>query len=468
MLNDTLAEIEHRIGAAKVVRAGARLESACVDYFARWQGHADAIVYPISTADVANCLSICHAIGCPVTVQGGKTGLVAGSVPPRDGHGIILNLSELNDIQHIDVSNRSVVAGVGVTLLDLNNALDEKGLQFPISIGSEGECQIGGIISTNAGGHGVFRYGSTRHQVLGLEFVLSDGRIVSNLSGLRKDNVGYDLAQLLCGSEGTLGVVTAAALKVLPKARHCTTALLSVGSIDEVIALYASLSTELSDFLSAFELIPAVGRMLVEKYVVDASPPAVHPSDWYVLLQAESTVKQIDLDSIVEEALAPFMERAIIKDAVLAQNVAQREQLWKFREGLVFAQSRHGVVLPHDMSVRVSSIPDLLRRGIAAVSDIVPDALFVTFGHVGDGNLHFSVVDNTGNPDFQQQYGAKVETAMCEVARSLGGSVSAEHGIGQKKVGLVSYTRSEEYQSVAKGIRSSMDPKRILNRTVLW
>jgi FAD/FMN-containing dehydrogenase len=456
------------LGAQWIVQHGELLASACTDFFGHWQGRAEAILYPATTEETAACLKICNQCSMSVTVQGGKTGLVAGSVPSQSGSGVILNLQRLKAIREVDVPNRSVVVEAGVTIAELNSHLALSNLHLPISIGSDSACQIGGMISTNAGGHGVFRYGMSRHQLLGVEAVLGDGRILSNLRALRKDNVGYDFGQLLCGAEGTLGVVTLAALKVLPLPRQCVTIFLAIRDIETVIDLYTQLSFDLSEFLSAFELIPAAARQLVETHVKDSAPPDIEHTQWYILLQAETTSATLPLESLVSESLQAALRSGDVVDAVIAQSESQRAQLWKFRENVVFSQRKHGPVLPHDLSVRVSKIPELLERGREAVTRICKDVSFVTFGHVGDGNLHFNIVHNGPDCTFRETYGAAIELALCEVVSSLDGSISAEHGIGRKKQGLVHFSRDSTAVDLMKSTRRCFDSALTLNREVLF
>ncbi len=461
-------QFERVLDAQRIVQHGEKLDSACSDFFGYWQGRAEAILYPETTEEVASCLKICNSCSLSVTVQGGNTGMVAGSVPSQSEGGVILNLQKLKGITDLDVPNRSVVAEAGVTIAELNSHLAYSDVHFPISIGSDSECQIGGMISTNAGGHSVFRYGMSRHQLLGVEAVLPDGRIISNLRSLRKDNVGYDFGQLLCGAEGTLGIVTKAALKVIPLPRQCVTVLLAISSIENVIDLYTQLSTDLSEFLSAFELIPAAARKLVEAHFEDSVPPELEYSNWYVLLQAETSSPALPLEALVIDSLEAALNTGKVVDTVIAQSDSQRAQLWKFRENLVFSQRKHGPVLPHDLSVRVSRIPELIDRGCEAVSRIYSDVSFITFGHVGDGNLHFNVVHNGPDESFRSTYADAIEIALCEVVHSLDGSISAEHGIGRKKRDLVHYSRDKATIDLMKSTRRCFDANLTLNPDVLF
>ena len=461
---DALEALKNIVGPGSVYEDGTVLEIACRDYFGRHTGSAGAIVFPETLQAVVDCVAVCDTHGIDITPQGGKTGLVSGSIPGTTGTNIILNLSRMNTIRDIDPVNRSVVVDAGVSVAQLHEALQPHQLFFPISIGSDGECQIGGIVSTNAGGHSVFRYGMTRHQVLGIEAVLPDGTVISNLRALRKDNVGYDLGQLLCGAEGTLGIITGVALKVLPQPIQTSAAFLSLTSIDAVIQLYSRISSTLSDFLTAFEILPDNGVQLVARHCPDGVAPTVTPAAWYILLEVNSASAAIDLAEILATELASHFDSGLILDAVISQSETQRNQIWKCREALVFAQGRHGPVLSHDVSVRISCIPALLDRGRAAILDIIEDVEIVCFGHVGDGNLHFNVVHNGPYPAFSADWQHRIERALYSVVQDLGGSISAEHGIGEKRRHVVHYSRSDCDVEAMQTIKHALDPNGFMNR----
>jgi FAD/FMN-containing dehydrogenase len=454
---DALAAI---VGAAHVSGPGDVLSAACRPFFGSFDGRAEAIAYPGSAEEVRAIMALCRRMGKTIVPQGGNTGLVHGAQPNVAGDGLIVGFRRLNAITDLDRLNRSVVVGAGATIAGLNQALEKHGLRFAVSIGSEGSCQIGGIVSTNAGGHSVLRYGMTRHQLLGIEAVLADGRIVSNLRGLRKDNVGYDLAQLFCGAEGTLGLITAAALKLVPLPARRSAALLGFNSLEDVMDCYAEVSARSAEFLSAFELMSHQGRTMIARHFPDQAFPAIAESPWYVLMELEAAALGIDLDACLVDSLsggAPGMVGSVV-----AGNEHQRRQFWASREALVFSQSREGPVLSHDVSVRVSRIPELVSVGIAAVRAISPEARVNLFGHVGDGNLHFNVIHPGPAPDFRREFGPRIERALYEAVASLGGSVSAEHGIGKKKREFVGYSRSEDEIAVMRDLKAALDPGRLL------
>lgn len=461
------ARLQQIVGAQHVHDRGERLEYASEDFFKTWRGQAAAIVFPGSTEEIAECINFCRNERFRVVPQGGATGLVWGSVPDKSSDNIIINFSRLKTISGLDPVNRTIIAEAGVTVADLNDYLAEHGLYFPVSLGSEGTCQIGGIINTNAGGHNVLRYGMTRQHVLGIEVVLADGSVLSNLRALHKNNVGYDLAQLFCGAEGTLGLVSKAALKLVPLARQNATALISVQSPESVISLYNLLACELSDFLSAFELIPHIARKLVSRHFPQQSLPEITEAPWYVLIELGSATQRLDLSGLLTECLGVVLESEDISDAVIAQSEEQRRRFWAAREAMVFAQSKHGPVLSHDVSVRVSRIPELIERGSAKIDNIHPNAKIMCFGHVGDGNLHFNVIGPAADTSFKQEFGFKIENALYELIAEMGGSISAEHGIGRKKLPFFTLCRTEAEIATMCQINSALDPEGLLNPGVL-
>lgn len=451
------------LGPKNYFENGTVLENACTDFFAAATGQAGAIVFPTTPKEVSDCIAICAQNQLAIIPQGGKTGLVAGSIPGSDAASVIVNLSKLKQIEDIDPINRSVVVGAGVTVTELQVALEPHGLMLPMSIGSDGDCQIGGIIGTNAGGHGVLRYGMTRKMLLGVEAALPDGEVVSNLRALRKDNVGYDIAQLFCGAEGTLGIVTRAALSVVPRPVQRVAAFLSISSIEAVIALYSDISGPLSEFLSAFELLPANGLSLVSEHLPDGAAPKLEASDWYVLLEVSSSLPSLPLEDLFSAVLLPHFETGLIADGLITQSEAQRLKLWKTREAMVFAQGRHGPVLAHDVSVKISKIPDLIRAGKAAIGAQVQDVEINCFGHVGDGNLHFNVIHNGPHPTFKSDYSLVCQDALYGVVSELGGSISAEHGIGRKRRDMMHYSRSEQELATLRRIKHAFDTRHVMN-----
>jgi FAD/FMN-containing dehydrogenase len=403
-----------------------------------WHGRTPLLLKPATTNEVSRILAICNDTATPIVPQGGNTGLVGGQIPL--GGEVLLSLARLNRIRVVDAEGANLIAEAGVVLAKVHEAADGAGLMFPLSLASEGSCTIGGNLSTNAGGVNVLRYGMARELVLGLEVVLADGRVLDMLRTLRKDNTGYDLKQLFIGAEGTLGVVTAAALKLFPPIKNAQTALVAVASPAEAVALLGRLQQATDGGLSAFELIPRAGLELVLKHISGTRDPfgAAHP--WYALAEGP-----------------PFADALGEADAILAASEAQRRALWRLREGLSEAQKKEGPSLKHDIAVPVASIPDFIVKATAAVRAIVPEARPVTFGHLGDGNLHF----NFQVPDLARR--EAVARAVHDIVHDFHGSFSAEHGIGAMKLGELARYKSAGELDIMRTLKRALDPKNILN-----
>jgi FAD/FMN-containing dehydrogenase len=431
------------------------------EWRSKYKGRSSLLLRPSATSEVSKVLAICHETGTPVVPQGGNTGLVGGQIA-FDGE-VVLNLQRLKRIRSVDAEARTLIAEAGVVLSDIQRAAEESGLLFPLSLAAEGSCTIGGNISTNAGGVGVLRYGMARELVLGLEVVLADGQILNLLRTLRKDNSGYDLKQIFIGAEGTLGVITAAALKLHPKPAIRETALVAVPSPSAAIALLARMQTATGGMVSAFELVPRIGIELVVDHIPGSRDPLASPSPWYVLLEVASS-GGMDLKRAVEEALRVALEGGFASDAVVAASELQRRALWALRENLSEAQKVEGPSIKHDISVPISAIPEFLSRATSAVLAILPDARPVSFGHLGDGNIHFNFSAPPGGAaaPFLAKWDA-VQRAVHDIAYEMGGSFSAEHGIGvMKRADLVRYKSKTEIDTM-RALKIALDPKNILN-----
>jgi FAD/FMN-containing dehydrogenase len=403
-----------------------------------WHGHTPLMLKPATTDEVSRALAICHETGTAVVPQGGNTGLVGGQIP--FGGEVLLSTRRLNRIRTIDREGAHLVAEAGAVLADVQRAAREVGLMFPLSLASEGSATIGGNLSTNAGGIHVLRYGMMRALVLGLEVVLADGRVLDLLRSLRKDNTGYDLKQLFIGAEGTLGVVTAATLKLFPVPRDLATAFVALPDPAAAVALLARLQDATGGLVEAFELIPRLGLDLVLKHIPGTRDPLLRPSPWYALVEA------------------PHLEDALANDdAVLAASEAQRAALWHLRESLSEAQKKEGPSLKHDISVPVASIPAFVTQATAAVRAALPEARPVPFGHLGDGNLHFnfSVPDTTRRDEIARIVHDKVH--------DFAGSISAEHGIGAMKRDALERYKSPIELEIMRALKHTLDPKNILN-----
>jgi FAD/FMN-containing dehydrogenase len=396
-----------------------------------------------------------------VVTQGGNTGLVGGQIPL---HGeVLLSTQRLNRIRSVDESGMTLTAEAGASLAQVQQAADDKHLLFPLSLASEGSCTIGGNIATNAGGTHVLRYGMTRALVLGLEVVLADGALLSMLRALHKDNSGYDLKQIFIGSEGTLGVITAATLRLFPKPDIAVTALAAVPSPAAAVKLLGAMQAHTGGMLSAFELMPRIAMEFVTRHIDGTRDPFLSPSPWYVLMEATGG-SHANLVASFEDGLADAITAGLVADAVVASSTAQAAALWKLRESISEAQKREGASIKHDISVPVAAIPDFLAKAVPAVLVLAPGARPVSFGHLGDGNLHFNFNSpQTGDdPGFLALW-EDVQQTVHDLVKEFAGSISAEHGIGAMKVAQLPRYKSHEELDAMRALKRAFDPKNILN-----
>lgn len=436
-------------------------------YTRDWAGHELgqplAVARPASTEEVAAVVKLCHEHGVAMVPQGGHTGLVGSAFPGLDGRELVISLERLNRIRDVDPINFSMTVDAGCILEEVKRAAEEHDCDFPLSLGAQGSCQIGGNIATNAGGLNVLRYGMMRQLVLGLEVVLPDGRIWNGLHSLHKDNRGYSLQQLLLGSEGTLGIVTGAVLKLSPRPDQTATALIGLPSVEAVISLYGLARRGCSDLLSAFELIP---RRCLELAMI-ASQRLSDPMDdaypWYVLMEVTAT-GPVDLQAMIEDLLERGMEQDLVLDGVLASSGAQAEHLWQFRESMLEGQRMQGEHLRTDVSVPISSIAAFFARAQAAVAEASPDSEVIAYGHVGDGNLHFNILPpHSLSDDEKSALLHELETRVFEVLDDFHGSISAEHGIGRVKQDAYLQRLSPVERELLGGIKAVFDPKGLMS-----
>jgi FAD/FMN-containing dehydrogenase len=395
--------------------------------------------------------------------QGGNTGHCGGATPDESGEAVLLSLTRLDRVRATDTSNGTLTVEAGMTLAAVQGAAAAAGLYFPLSLAAEGSCTIGGNIATNAGGTAVLRFGNTRELVLGLEVVLADGRVWDGLRGLRKDNTGYDLKQLFIGAEGTLGIVTAAVLKLFAAPRVRSTALVAVADVGDAISLLGNLRQALGDRLVGFELISALAFGLSRKHQPRLPDPLPgHP--WYALIEAHDTAADAPLWDTVEAALGEAIEKGVAADAAIAQSGEQAAALWELRENIAEAQRREGPNIKHDISLPVSAIPAFLAAASVALESAFPGLRFVTFGHLGDGNLHYNLAgpESVDAESFMDNADA-VNRIVHDLVAAHGGSISAEHGIGQlKRDELVRYKSVLEIELMQR-IKSALDPTCLLN-----
>ncbi len=437
-------------------------------YLAEWRGrfkgNSPAVVRPASTEEVAAVVKACAETGQPIVPQGGNTSLVGGSIPYERGEEIVLNLSRMNRIRDLDPLNYTMTAEAGVVLKTAQEAAKDKDRLLPMSLGAEGTCQIGGLVSSNAGGMSVLRYGNMRDLVLGVEVVLPDGRVWNGLRRLRKNNTGYDLKHLFIGGEGTLGVVTAAVLKLYPRPRQIETAFIAVPDPAAAIALLARLRETSGDAVAAFELMSRRCLEYALKHIAGIADPLSEPSPWYVLAELTAGTQSDAFRENVEAALGEAFEAELATDAVLAASEAQAHQLWFIREAIVEAQKHEGGSIKNDVSIPVSRVADFLERATTAMEAACPGIRVTPFGHVGDGNIHFNLsqpegADTAAYMDRWEDLTHRVNAIVLD----LDGSISAEHGVGRFKKDDMPHIKSPEELDMMRAIKAALDPQGLMN-----
>jgi FAD/FMN-containing dehydrogenase len=425
-----------------------------------YHGKTSIMVSPRDSAQVAAIVRACAESGTGLVPQGGNTGLCAGAIPSSAGDEVLLSLSRLNTIRSVSSQDFSLVAEAGCLLAQVQAAAAEVGRIFPLSLAAEGSCQIGGNLSTDAGGINVLRYGTARNLVLGLEVVLADGSIWDGLRALRKDTAGYNLKQLFIGAEGTLGIITAATLRLYPTVNNVRTAMVAIPSAAAAVALLSLLRQELADGIDAFELIAARALRFVLRHIPGSRAPFDTEYPWYVLIEASHPSEADALERVLVRA----MERSMALDAVIAKNAAEAQQLWRLRHSISEAQKLEGASLKHDVSVPVGDVGVFIEAAEDAIRQVMADARMVAFGHVGDGNVHLNVSQPKGlvADRFLEQREEFART-LYDLTASFAGSISAEHGIGQAKRGYLAEYRSPVELSLMRKIKAALDPRNILN-----
>ena len=461
---DATSELTSLLGADGLLTEPAALEPFLTDHRALYTGRALGVALPRNVGQVCELLRFCNERRIGVVPQGGNTSYCGGATPDESGSQVVLSLRRLHRIRSVEPLNYSLVAEAGCILADVQRAADEVERFFPLSLGSQGSCQIGGNLSTNAGGTSVLRYGMTRDLVLGLEVALADGRILSSLSALRKDNTGYDIKGLFIGAEGTLGVITAATLKLFPQVRTSATAIVATPDVRSAVRLLAQLREISGDRVSSFELMPRIAIDLTARHIPGVRDPLDRPYPWYVLCELTSSHSSDSLDSVLEEALTRGIQDNLVLDAALASSERERDAMWKMRETIPEAQRLDGASLKHDISVPIPSLPDFVERASAWVTANVPDGRLVVYGHVGDGNLHFNLNQAPGSQrDIFLSRAAVIERAIHDFVREFHGSFSAEHGIGKLKVGELERYASPVELDLMRAVKRAFDPNGILN-----
>ena len=428
-----------------------------------YRGKALALVRPADTREVAAVVAYCNQARIALTPQGGNTGLVGGQTPGDSGREIVLSLRRLNRIREIDPLADAMIVEAGVTLAEAQAAALGADRLFPLSLASEGSCTIGGNLSTNAGGVAVLAYGNARELTTGIEVVLADGRIVEALSKLRKDNTGYDLKNLFIGAEGTLGIITAAALKLFPRPRSRATAFIGLADPASALALLRLARERIGQGVTSFELMPRIGVEFSLAYRSALRDPLAQRHAWYVLIEIASQIEG-GLDDAMTDFLGAALEVGLIEDACLAASLDQRDAFWAIREDLSDAQKPQGGSIKHDVSVPVGAVPTFIAEASTAVEAFMPDARVVAFGHLGDGNIHFNVSQPVGadKDAFLAQWSA-MNAVVHDIVARHSGSISAEHGIGRLKRDLLAHTKNPVALDLMRKLKATLDPNGILN-----
>jgi len=458
-----IEQLRTRLGAAQVLTEG-DLSAWELDWRRRWRGKALAVVRPGSTAEVAAVVQACAAAGVSMVPQGGNTGLVGGGVPDTSGSQVLLSLQRMHQIRAIDAANLTMTVDAGCVLQTVQQTAHDAGLLFPLSLAAEGSCTIGGNLATNAGGTQVLRWGNARDLCLGLEVVTAQGDVWEGLSGLRKDNTGYDLRDLFIGSEGTLGIITAATLKLAPQPAASTTALAGCATLDNCVALLALAQRRLGAGLTGFEVMGRVALNLVARHF-PALPRPLPGAPWTVLLELSDTDSDATARGRFEALLGDALEAGTVQDAVVAESIAQAQALWHLRESIPLAQAEEGLNIKHDISLPVSRIPAFCHHTDALLERHFPGVRLVNFGHLGDGNLHYNVQAPAGADGvrFLADHEHAVNTVVFDALLPHGGSFSAEHGIGQLKRDELAARKSPVALQLMRAIKAALDPQGLMN-----
>jgi FAD/FMN-containing dehydrogenase len=458
-----IEQAEQRLGPKGVITDPKEIEPWVTDWRGRVHGAAPAILAPESTTQVVEIVRLAAEHGVPLVPQGGNTGMAAGATPPADGSAVLLSMRRMNNIRSISRDNRLAVAEAGVILANLHEAANAVGMRFPLTLGARGSCTIGGLASTNAGGTQVLKFGTMRSLVAGVEAVLPDGSVHNGLSGLKKDNRGYSLDQLLIGAEGTLGVITAVALRLVPAIAARTVAWTGLERPEKALELLRFLEAR-TPSIEGFELVPQDSLELVLKHVPNSRAPLSSTFPWHVLVEAATPDPATDIDAELEQLLGAALQQGIIGDAVLAANEAQAEAFWKIRDSISEAERAEGQTLAHDISVAVADMPAFMVEAAAKVEQAFPGVVASGFGHLGDGNIHFHVrARSHAAPGWYESEGEKITRMVDDLVTMAGGSISAEHGIGQLKRAEFARLAPPGRLRALRAIKQALDPLGIMN-----
>jgi len=458
-----IEEAKQRLDPRAVITDPKEIEPWATDWRGRVRGATSAMLAPSSTEEVAEIVKLAAAYRVPLVPQGGNTGMSAGATPPSDGSAILLSMRRMNAIRSISAGDRLAVAEGGVILETLHQAAHEIGMRFPLTLGARGSCTVGGLTSTNAGGTQVLKFGTMRSLVAGVEAVLPDGSVHNGLSGLKKDNRGYSIDQLLIGAEGTLGVVTAVALRLVPAVTARAVAWAGIESPARALDLLRFLEAR-THSVEGFELVPQDSLKLVLKHIPNTRPPLSGEYAWHVLIEATSAEGGANIAGELEALLGKALEQGIIGDAVIASNEAQAEAFWKIRDSISEAERAEGQTLAHDISVAVADMPRFIVEASEKVERAFPGVIASGFGHLGDGNIHFHVrAASHAAPDWYDSEGAQITRFVDDLVTEAGGSISAEHGIGQLKRAEFARLAEPGRVHALRAIKQALDPLGIMN-----
>jgi FAD/FMN-containing dehydrogenase len=462
-LSQMIADARQTLGVKGAITEAQEIAPWTTDWRGRVHGAARAIIAPSSTDEVAEVVRLAAEHRVPLVPQGGNTGMAAGATPPSDGSALLLSMRRMNRIRSMSAETRIAIAEAGVVLATLHDAADNVGMRFPLTLGARGSCTIGGLTSTNAGGTQVLKFGTMRSLVAGIEAVLPDGSVHNGLSGLKKDNRGYSLDQLLIGAEGTLGIVTAVALRLVPAIAARAVAWAGVESPMRALDLLRFLEAR-THSIEGFELVPQDSLELVLEHIPGTRSPLLGEHEWHVLVEATTADSQTDIGAELEPLLAAALEEGIIGDAAIAANESQAEGFWRLRDSISEAERAEGQTLAHDISVAVGDMPRFILDASAEVERRFPGVLASGFGHLGDGNIHFHVrAGDRAAPDWYERQGVEITRFVDDLVTAAGGSISAEHGIGQLKLAEFERLAPPGRIHALRAIKQALDPLGIMN-----
>lgn len=463
-MNGLIDSLRQICGEAHVLSGGG-LTAYERDWRGREHGKALCVVRPAHTKEVSAVVKACAAVGVAMVPQGGNTGLVMGSTPDTSGQEVVISLQRLNNVRHIDVANATLTAEAGCILQHLQQTAEQAGFLLALSLASEGSCTLGGNLASNAGGTQVLRYGNTRDLCLGLEVVTAQGDVWSGLSGLRKDNTGYDLRHLFIGSEGTLGIITAATMKLFPKPAAQRTAWAAVPSVQAALDLLGLAQQQLGAGLTGFEMMSQAALGLVARHLPALKVPFWQEAPYCVLLELSDTESESHAEQRLEQLLGIALDKNVASEVVIAQSLSQSRELWQVRESISSAQAAEGLNIKHDISLPVSAIPAFVKQTDTALANALPGLRIVNFGHLGDGNLHYNIQcpEGADAAHFLKTNEPQVNDMVYDAVKSFGGSVSAEHGIGRLKVESLPHYKDPVALQLMRSIKQALDPQNLMN-----